>query len=142
VRLCIRPGGKINVRREGIHLDDDGDSRPWIGSHPIDGRRTKWPDFLVLIEETAAEEWPGRATSRKRSNSPRSATSCIHARAVAVDYREPGGHNEELETAKEELQSSNEELTTLNEELQNRNAELGQLADDLSNLLVGSISLS
>ncbi len=45
--------------------------------------------------------------------------------------------NEELETAKEELQSGNEELVTLNEQLQNRNAELAVFSDDLANLLGG-----
>src|SRR5262249_54079664 len=43
--------------------------------------------------------------------------------------------NEEMETAKEELQSANEELTTLNEELQNRNSELSFVNNDLTNLL-------
>ena len=42
--------------------------------------------------------------------------------------------NEELSTAKEELQSANEELTTVNEELQNRNHEQGILVNDLNNL--------
>src|SRR5262249_31692065 len=46
--------------------------------------------------------------------------------------------NEELETAKEELQSTNEELTTVNEELQNRNVELSTANNDLSNLLVSA----
>ena len=43
--------------------------------------------------------------------------------------------NEELETAKEELQSINEELTTVNDELQNRNHEMTQVNSDLVNLL-------
>src|SRR5262249_11499533 len=43
--------------------------------------------------------------------------------------------NEELETAKEELQSTNEELTTVNEQLQHRNLELTQVNNDLINLL-------
>ena len=43
--------------------------------------------------------------------------------------------NEELETAKEELQSTNEELTTVNDELQNRNQEVTQVNSDLLNLL-------
>src|SRR5882672_6855206 len=42
---------------------------------------------------------------------------------------------EELETAKEELQSINEELTTVNDELQNRNHEMTQINGDLVNLL-------
>ena len=131
--------GKINVRREGIHLDDDGDFKTVdVEAIPIDGRRTKWPDFLVLIEETGrggvarpghVKEAEQLATLRHELASTREQLqSIIESQEVT---------NEELETAKEELQSSNEELTTLNEELQNRNAELGQLADDLSNLLVG-----
>ena len=43
--------------------------------------------------------------------------------------------NEELETAKEELQSTNEELTTVNDELQSRNHEVVQVNSDLLNLL-------
>ncbi len=43
--------------------------------------------------------------------------------------------NEELETAKEELQSTNEELTTVNDELHNRNQEVTQVNSDLLNLL-------
>ena len=43
--------------------------------------------------------------------------------------------NEELETAKEELQSTNEELTTVNDELQSRNQEVVQINSDLLNLL-------
>ena len=42
--------------------------------------------------------------------------------------------NEELETAKEELQSANEELTTVNDELRNRNLEVTQVNNDLMNL--------
>jgi PAS domain S-box-containing protein len=42
---------------------------------------------------------------------------------------------EELETAKEELQSTNEELTTLNDELKNHNQTLSLLNDDLDNLM-------
>lgn len=45
--------------------------------------------------------------------------------------------NEELETAKEELQSTNEELSTLNDEMQNRNHELNQLNNDIINLVNG-----
>ncbi|MGO9094030.1 MAG: chemotaxis protein CheB [Bryobacteraceae bacterium] len=130
---------KIPVRREGIRLDDDGDFRTVdVEAIPIDGRRAKWPDFLVLIEETGrkgvarsghVKEAEQLATLRHELASTREQLqSIIESQEVT---------NEELETAKEELQSSNEELTTLNEELQNRNAELGQLADDLSNLLVG-----
>jgi two-component system, chemotaxis family, CheB/CheR fusion protein len=43
--------------------------------------------------------------------------------------------NEELETAKEELQSTNEELTTVNDELHSRNQEMNVLNNDLINLL-------
>ena len=43
--------------------------------------------------------------------------------------------NEELETAKEELQSTNEELTTVNDELHSRNQETSQVNSDLVNLL-------
>ena len=43
--------------------------------------------------------------------------------------------NEELETAKEELQSLNEELTTVNDELQGRNQEVLQTNSDLLNVL-------
>jgi two-component system CheB/CheR fusion protein len=43
--------------------------------------------------------------------------------------------NEELETAKEELQATNEELTTVNDELNGRNQELQILNADLVNLL-------
>ena len=43
--------------------------------------------------------------------------------------------NEELETAKEELQSTNEELTTVNDELHSRNQEVTQVNSDLLNLL-------
>ena len=43
--------------------------------------------------------------------------------------------NEELETAKEELQSTNEELTTVNDELQGRSAEVGDVNSDLLNVL-------
>ena len=43
--------------------------------------------------------------------------------------------NEELETAKEELQSTNEELTTVNDELHSRNQEVSQINSDLVNLL-------
>ena len=43
--------------------------------------------------------------------------------------------NEELETAKEELQSTNEELTTVNDELHSRNQEVSQVNSDLVNLL-------
>ncbi|HJW29141.1 MAG TPA: hypothetical protein VJ508_07795, partial [Saprospiraceae bacterium] len=43
--------------------------------------------------------------------------------------------NEELETAKEELQSMNEELATVNEELENRNIALLQANNDLTNIL-------
>ncbi len=107
-------------------------------SIPIDGRRAKWPDFLILIEQAGRKgpAKPGRAReadqfavlSHELASTREQLQSIIESQEAT---------NEELETAKEELQSSNEELTTLNEELQNRNAELGQLADDLSNLLVG-----
>ena len=40
--------------------------------------------------------------------------------------------NEELETAKEELQSTNEELTTVNDELHSRNQESTQANSDLA----------
>jgi two-component system CheB/CheR fusion protein len=43
--------------------------------------------------------------------------------------------NEELETAKEELQSTNEELTTVNDELHSRNLELALVNGDLVNVL-------
>src|SRR5581483_3265129 len=43
--------------------------------------------------------------------------------------------NEELLTAKEELQSTNEELQTVNEEMHSRNAELSLINNDLNNLL-------
>ena len=43
--------------------------------------------------------------------------------------------NEELETAKEELQATNEELTTVNDELQHRIATASELSDDLVNLI-------
>jgi two-component system CheB/CheR fusion protein len=43
--------------------------------------------------------------------------------------------NEELETAKEELQATNEELTTVNDELNGRNQELQLANADLTNLL-------
>ena len=49
--------------------------------------------------------------------------------------------NEELETAKEELQSTNEELSTVNDELNNRNFEISELNSDLNNLL-GSINVA
>ena len=130
---------KVPVRREGIRLDHkDGPETVDIEVVPINGRRAKWPDFLILIEQAG----------RKRSARPSRATEAEqfavlnHELASTRDQLQSiiesqEATNEELETAKEELQSSNEELTTLNEELQNRNAELGQLADDLSNLLVG-----
>ena len=43
--------------------------------------------------------------------------------------------NEELQTAKEELQSTNEELTTVNDELHSRNQEVSLANSDLVNLL-------
>ncbi len=48
--------------------------------------------------------------------------------------------NEELETAKEEIQASNEELNTINDELQRRNVESTKVSNDLQNLL-GSINI-
>jgi hypothetical protein len=46
--------------------------------------------------------------------------------------------NDDLGTAREELQSLNEELTTVNEELRQANLELTELNDDLGNLLRNS----
>src|SRR5204863_9322112 len=43
----------------------------------------------------------------------------------------------ELETSKEELQSTDAELTTVNDELQSRMTELSQINDDLHNVLSG-----
>ena len=43
--------------------------------------------------------------------------------------------NEELETAKEEIQATNEELNTINDELRRRNIELDLVNNDLTNLL-------
>jgi two-component system CheB/CheR fusion protein len=43
--------------------------------------------------------------------------------------------NEELETAKEEIQATNEELSTINDELRNRNIQLHAVNNDLKNLL-------
>jgi len=130
---------KTPVRREGIRLDHEGDVKTVdLEAIPIDGRRAKRPDFLILIEESGgkgaarpshAKEAEHLAVLRHELASTREQLQSIIESQEAT--------NEELETAKEELQSSNEELTTLNEELQNRNAELGQIADDLSNLLVG-----
>jgi two-component system CheB/CheR fusion protein len=130
---------KTPVRREGIRLGHEGDSRTVdVEVIPINERRAKWPDFLILIEES------GRKASARSSPAKEAEhlallthelTSTREQLQSIIESQE--ATNEELETAKEELQSSNEELTTLNEELQNRNAELGQIADDLSNLLVG-----
>jgi two-component system CheB/CheR fusion protein len=47
----------------------------------------------------------------------------------------------QLNTAKEELQSTNEELNTINEELHGRNTELGRVNSDLINLL-GSVQIA
>ncbi|HXN46419.1 MAG TPA: chemotaxis protein CheB [Bryobacteraceae bacterium] len=130
---------KVPVRREGIRLDhESGSETVDVEVVPINGRRAKWPDFLILIEQA------GRKGSGKPSRARDAEQFAVLSHELAstreqlqsiIESQE--ATNEELETAKEELQSSNEELTTLNEELQNRNAELGQLADDLSNLLVG-----
>jgi two-component system CheB/CheR fusion protein len=130
---------KIPVRREGIRLDAEGDfGTVDVEVIPIDGRRAKWPDFLVLIEE-AGRKGPAKPSHAKEAEHfavlRHELASTREQLQSIIESQE--ATNEELETAKEELQSSNEELTTLNEELQNRNAELGQLADDLSNLLVG-----
>jgi two-component system CheB/CheR fusion protein len=130
---------KIPVRREGIRLDDEGDFKTVdVEVIPIDGRRAKWPDFLVLIEETGRRgaARPGHAKEAEQLATLRHELASTREQLQSI-IESQEATNEELETAKEELQSSNEELTTLNEELQNRNAELGQLADDLSNLLVG-----
>ncbi len=130
---------KAPVRREGVRLDHAGKfTTVDVDVIPINGRRAKWPDFLILIEEAG----------RKGTAKPRPAKEASELAALEHDLASTRQQlqsiiegqeatNEELETAKEELQSSNEELTTLNEELQNRNAELGQLADDLGNLLLG-----
>ncbi len=130
---------KVPVRREGIRLDHEGGFETVdVEVIPIDGRRAKWPDFLILIERA------GRKGSARPARAGEAEQLAVLSHELAstreqlqsiIESQE--ATNEELETAKEELQSSNEELTTLNEELQNRNAELGQLADDLGNLLVG-----
>ncbi|HEY1207071.1 MAG: chemotaxis protein CheB [Bryobacteraceae bacterium] len=130
---------KIPVRREGIRLDQEGDFKTVdVEVIPIDGRRAKWPDFLVLIEEAGRKGSAGPSPAREAEHFAvlrHELASTREQLQSIIESQE--ATNEELETAKEELQSSNEELTTLNEELQNRNVELGQLADDLSNLLVG-----
>jgi two-component system CheB/CheR fusion protein len=130
---------KAPVRREGVRVDREGDSGTVdLEVIPIDGRRAKWPDFLVLIEGTgrkgSARSGPAKEAENLAVLTHELASTREQLQSI-IESQE--ATNEELETAKEELQSSNEELTTLNEELQNRNAELGQLADDLSNLLVG-----
>ena len=130
---------KVPVRREGIRLDSDGGFKTVdLEVVPIQGRRTKWPDFLILIEEAGQKA----AASPRRAREAEEVAVLNHELASTRDQLQSiiesqEATNEELETAKEELQSSNEELTTLNDELQNRNAELGQLTDDLSNLLIG-----
>lgn len=129
----------IPVRREGIHLaHGKGFKTVDLDVIPIKHRHTRWPDFLILIEE--AQQKP--TAKSRRSGDVEVLDSLKHELASTREQLQSiiegqEATNEELETAQEELQSSNEELTTLNDELQNRNAELGQLADDLSNLLVG-----
>lgn len=130
---------KAHVRREAVTLAGDGVFKKVdLEVIPIKDRQTKWPAFLILIEETPRH----RASEPRTSGEGEILASLQHELASTRDQLESiiqgeEATNEELETAKEELQSSNEELTTLNDELQNRNSELGQLADDLSNLLVG-----
>ncbi len=130
---------EIPVRREGIRLDEAGDFRTVdVEVIPIGGRRVKWPDFLVLIEEAGRKRPPGPSHAKEAGQLAALRHELASTREQLQSIIESQeATNEELETAKEELQSSNEELTTLNEELQNRNAELGQIADELSNLLVG-----
>lgn len=129
----------VPVRREGIRLEyGDGFKTIDLEVIPMKDRRTKWPDFLILIEEALRKQ-----TARpRRSGEGEVLASLKHELASTREQLQSiiegqEATNEELETAQEELQSSNEELTTLNDELQNRNTELGLLADDLSNLLVG-----
>ena len=56
-------------------------------------------------------------------------------RSVAGSANRP---DEELETAKEELQSSNEELHTVTNELRNKVTDLEQANNDINNLLAGT----
>ena len=47
---------RIPVRREGIRIaQEEGFKTVDLEIIPIKDRHTKWPDFLVLIEEVAAE---------------------------------------------------------------------------------------
>ncbi|MGE5414051.1 MAG: PAS domain S-box protein [Syntrophomonadaceae bacterium] len=92
------------------------------------GRKTaKQSSARRGAKRKAASERKSPATRPRRPAAPEAFTR-LHQHST----------NEELETAKEELQSANEELTTVNEELQNRNLELTQVNGDLLNLLAGT----
>jgi two-component system CheB/CheR fusion protein len=54
-----------------------------------------------------------------------------HQQELETAYEELQSTNEELETTNEELQSSNEELETMNEELQSTNEELSTINEEL-----------
>ncbi len=147
------------VRRNGVEVDQDGLTRrcnvvvlPFTGYPDV-----KEPLFVVLFEEAAAAEQPGREQADENRRLQRLEHELVATKEYLQSLIEEHGQtnddlgsaneelvsgneelqsmNEELETAKEELQSTNEELSTVNDELQSRNQEVTEVNSDLLNLL-------
>ncbi len=170
VRGAIQEAKKSGapVRRERVRFKQNGHTNVAdLEVVPIEGRKPKSSDFLVLFQnlqsDTSEKRQSATAIRSKKAEAEKElerlrrelASTQSNLRDLVEDQEasaeelraaneeilssneELQSTNEELETAKEELQSSNEELTTLNEELQNRNAELTQTASDLRGLLGG-----
>jgi two-component system, chemotaxis family, CheB/CheR fusion protein len=119
---------------------------------PIEGRRAKGCDFLVLFQEEpvsqAALERPAAKGARSTSRMKQTGRDVVrlerelastreYLRSVVEDheatYEELKAANEEGLSSNEELQSTNEELETAKEELQSSNEELTTLNDELQN---------
>ncbi len=156
--------GNQRVRREGIHVSTDGETREVnLEVIPLVTPDLPARHFLLIFEaarDEAARRKPkkkepprGRRDSRVEQLEYELAASRQYLQATIQDLEaaneelqsaneeilssneELQSTNEELDTAKEELQSTNEELNTINEELNGRNDELTRVNSDLVNFL-------
>jgi two-component system CheB/CheR fusion protein len=128
---------------------------------PLEGRRAKACDFLVIFQEEPAPPTPagaqaaagapseitGKGASREVLRLKRELTSTReYLRSILEDheatYEELKAASEEVLSANEELQSTNEELETTKEELQSSNEELTTLNEELQNRNVELVHLA
>jgi two-component system CheB/CheR fusion protein len=155
--------GNERVRREGISVVTDGESREVnLEVVPVVTPDNPLRHFLLVFEAVgvAARRRLKRKELPKQKRDSRIeqleyelAASRQYLQATIQDLEaaneelqsaneeilssneELQSTNEELDTAKEELQSTNEELNTINEELHARNEELTRVNSDLINFL-------